>query len=208
MKSITDASLPLRCQSPGYLKQTLYAVAVMFGLSVCISAGATPITYSFTQGGFDDGATVTGTFTGGDFNSNGYLESFDGEVTGFSMHFSGNSLVAAFSLDFADLGGLIYDLNGGPLLGDETSGGMEGIGGTGPEYQPYAVGPGPFRLCDGTHACGFVSNADDTARSFTSEAVVVTSPLQSVPGPSGLGMMALGLIGIGFLGKKSRKDKS
>ena len=89
----------------------------------------TPVTlidFTFLQDGFTDGATVTGTFSGTDNDADGQLSSFVGEVTAFSMTFSGNALVPVFSLTLADLFGLVYDLNGGPL-GDGLDLDIEGI---------------------------------------------------------------------------------
>lgn len=91
-------------------------------LVVCInSVNAAPIVYNFSQAGFDEGASVTGMFTGEDLNGDGQLSNFDpdnfnidtGEITDFIMDFSGNSLVSPFSLGFADLHGFAYDLDGG-----------------------------------------------------------------------------------------------
>lgn len=183
-------------------KPWLAAIALCIGITWAASAGATAITYHFTEGGFDDGATVTGTFTGADLNSDGELTYAIGpdELTAFSMQFSGNSLVPAFSLGLSDLGGFVWELNLGPHIGDDDVGSSEGIAGpfTGQGYALYAVGPGPFRLCDGTQACGYVSAANGN-QSFTIEPVFVTSLPNSVPEPSSLGMAIFGLLVLGGL---------
>ena len=77
--------------------------------------------YSFSQSGWTGGALVTGSFSGLDLDGDDQLNSFHGEISAFSMHFSGNGYAGAFSLGLADLHGLIYDLDGGPL-GDGVSG--------------------------------------------------------------------------------------
>ena len=86
-----------------------------------------------------------GSFTGDDLDQNGQLASFNGEISAFEMTFSGNSTVAAFSLAYPDLYGLVYDLDGGPL-GDGLSLGIEGIGADDATYI-YVAGPGPFDEC-------------------------------------------------------------
>ncbi len=117
----------------------------------------TATTFSFTEAGFTDGAQVTGTFAGSDLNNDGELSSFGGEVTDFTMSFSGNSLVSAFSLDVSHLFGLVYDLNGGPL-GDGVLLGMEGIGAVS-TGAAYIMGPGPLTACDQGIACAHVLGA-------------------------------------------------
>ena len=116
----------------------------------------TPVTatdFTFVQDGFTAGASVTGSFSGTDTNGNGQLSSFDGEITAFAMTFSGNALVPVFSLTFADLFGLVYDLNGGPL-GDGLDLDIEGIGAEDAAAQ-YAAGPGPGPLFE---VCGIGAN--------------------------------------------------
>ena len=120
-------------------------------------------TFSFTQAGFSEGATVSMTFTGTDNDIDGQISSFNGEVTAFSMSFSGNTVVPAFSLSFPDLFGLVYDLDGGPL-GDGQILGIEGVGASGPQFS-YAAGPGPVGLCGVGVICAIVSDgvSDDTS---------------------------------------------
>ena len=144
---------------------------------VGVTEGA-PGVFDFSEGGFSDGATVTGFFTGEDLDSDGQLSSFDGEITDFSMHFSGNSLVAAFSLSFSDLFGLVYDLDGGDL-GDGTDLDIEGIGAFS-FSGAYSAGPGPVALCDGSQICG-----------------VVAGPDVGVPEPATWAMLLLGFAAVG-----------
>ena len=81
--------------------------------------------YTFTQGGFAEGATITGSFVGNDSDTNGQISAFAGEVTDFNAVFSGNSVVGALTFDFADLFGLVYDLDGD--IGDGVILDIEGI---------------------------------------------------------------------------------
>ena len=112
--------------------------------------------FSFVQDGFSQGAVVTGTFSGTDANADTFLSSFDGEVTAFSMAFSGNGIVPAFTLgmDGVLFFGLLYELDGGPL-GDGLGGGLEGVASVDVVFS-YQAGPGPFALCGVGVDCGVV----------------------------------------------------
>lgn len=110
--------------------------------------------WGFSVGGWSGGGVVTGGFTGVDLDSDGQLSSFAGEVTGFGMSYGGGTIVAGFSLGFADLFGLVYDLNGG-VLGDGTTLAVEGIGAVGGSTS-FLIGPGPVGLCDTGAVCGII----------------------------------------------------
>jgi PEP-CTERM motif len=160
------------------------------------SAPASSAQYLFSQGGYAEGATLTGSFTGADGDSNGQISSFAGEVTDFSATFSGNSTVGPLSFTFADLFGLVYDLDGD--IGDGLSLDVEGIGASN-GIDTYFAGPGPLALCDGVATCGQVSNGQSATG--TTELVLVTA---GVPEPSTWAMM---LIGFGALGGALRWSK-
>jgi hypothetical protein len=118
---------------------------------VSVAAGA-PGSWTYAVGGWGGGGTVTGSFDGTDLDGDGQLSSFAGEVTGFSMSYSGGTIVGPFALTFAELFGLVYDLDGGPL-GDGTTLAIEGIGAIGAGTS-FLIGPGPFGLCGGGLGCG------------------------------------------------------
>jgi hypothetical protein len=126
---------------------------------------------------------VSGSFAGDDLDSEGQLSSFSGEVTGFTMSYSGGSIVAPFSMTFADLFGLVYDLNGGPL-GDGTTLDVEGIGAVGAGIQ-FLIGPGPVGLCGTGAICG-----------------TITGP--AVPEPATWAMM---IAGFGLVGGMARRRR-
>ena len=128
--------------------------ATDFTSSLVTVTADSPGSFSFSVGGWGGGGTVTGSFTGADVDANGQLSSFSGEVTGFGMSYSGGTVVAGFGLGFAQLFGLVYDLNGGPL-GDGTSLAIEGIGALGGGLT-FLIGPGPVGVCGGASACGII----------------------------------------------------
>jgi hypothetical protein len=136
-----------------------------------------PGRWLFEQTGFDDGGVASGFFEGTDIDADGQLSSFRGEVSGFGMSWSGNSLVPAFALDFSALFGLVYDLDGGPL-GDGLTMDVEGIGADDGVYF-YLAGPGPIFECGDAGRCGIVGSITD------------------VPAPAGLALFGLGLLGLG-----------
>ena len=138
--------------------QTAFAIPD-FSQELIAITPVTLIDFTFVQDGFTDGASVTGTFSGTDNDDNGQLSSFVGEVTAFSMTFSGNALVPAFSLTLADLFGLVYDLDGGPL-GDGLNLDIEGIGAEGGPAL-YSAGPGPFAECGIGENCAIVETVPE-----------------------------------------------
>lgn len=150
-------------------------------------AMADSVTFSFSQAGFGEGAFVSGTFTGQDIDGNGQLSSSDGEIIGFDMAFSGNSLVSAFTLDVSDLNGLVYDLDGGPL-GDGLDLAIEGIAAGNGAYD-YVAGPGPFAQCGIGIPCALIQGE---RLIFSSELIQVTA----VPLTSAIWLFGTGLVGL------------
>ncbi|MEO0437715.1 MAG: hypothetical protein AAF098_12495 [Pseudomonadota bacterium] len=137
--------------------RSLYLVGVA-SMMLAESASAQPTqTFCFFQGGFSEGAFVTGTFSGVDSQdlagnpapSDGFL--LQGELTDFSASFSGNSLVPAISFVLSDLAGFLYEADGG-TLGEQSSSEAEGIrassGGT-----IFETGIA-VAICDGSASCG------------------------------------------------------
>ncbi len=73
--------------------------------------------YTFVQTGFEGGGTVSGSFSGNDLDGDGWL--FGYELTAFTLSFSGNAQVAAFTHTKANLGGI------GWFIGDTFIGGRD-----------------------------------------------------------------------------------
>jgi hypothetical protein len=84
------------------------------------------------------------------------LSSFAGEITGFFAQYTGGTSIADIQWnDFANLFGLVYHLDGGPL-GDGTKGDIEGIGADNSSAF-FAICPGPVGLCDIGELCGEIT---------------------------------------------------
>ena len=154
------------------IKHALISLILLFASGQLLAQ-----TYTFTQDGYAEGAFVTLSFTGSDLNADTQITSFDGEITDFSMSFSGNSIVPAFSLGFADLFGLVYDDDGGPL-GDGLLLGIEGVGANGAPFS-YTAGPGPFAECGIGVDCAEVT--DGVNSDFSQELLVRGSNAIPVP---------------------------
>jgi hypothetical protein len=79
--------------------------AIIIGFMMASTAQAS--LYNFSQTGFEEGATISGSFEGNDINSNGLIQ--QDELSSFSFSWSGNSLVSAFSQNLTDLTFLSYN---------------------------------------------------------------------------------------------------
>jgi hypothetical protein len=112
--------------------------------------------FDFSVGGWDGGGLVTGSFSGSDVDLNGQLSAFVGEITAFSASYSGGAVIGPLSWVFADLFGLVYDLNGGPL-GDGLTLAIEGIGATS-GVAAFTIGPGPVAVCGTGVDCGIIDS--------------------------------------------------
>ena len=148
---------------------------------MAMSVGAQPPqTFCFFQGGFSEGAFITGTFTGIDSQdlagnpapSDGVL--LQSELTDFSASFTGNSLVPPLSFAFSDLSGFVYVADGGSL-GEQASPTAEGIrassGGT-----VFETGVA-VASCDGSADCGeFFSGGSLLDSSVAIASISTTSP--------------------------------
>ena len=177
--------------------------------TILICSNAQSATYQFYQGGFEEGASISGSFTGVDLNDDGRLTGGQNygehhEITDFSMTFSGNSIVSAtdhFSL--ANLFGLVYDLNGG-LLGDRMAGrAPEHLMTNSDPLDPNPNSRSNYGFHPGQTASlgyGFAYPSFDGPTTSSNEFITVTS----VPVPGAIYLYSLALIMLAkFRSKKS-----
>lgn len=84
---------------------------------------ADPINVDFTIGGFAEGATLAGSFTGEDTDNSGSLEQIVllfSELSEFNVTFSGNSITQTFSHGLGNLLGFSYNITSNTLNGFAT----------------------------------------------------------------------------------------
>ena len=79
--------------------------AIIIGFMMASTAQAS--LYTFSQTGFEEGASISGSFEGTDLNSSGLIQ--QDELSSFSFSWSGNSLVSAFSQSLSDLNFFSYN---------------------------------------------------------------------------------------------------
>jgi len=178
----------------------LALVGVLCGLLFAGVSHAQSERFAFTQGGFSEGAVLTGFFAGADLDGNGKLSSLEGELTDFAMHFSGNSLVPAFSIGLDGLDGLVYFLNGGPLGDEDHPTRGEGIRARMGDLT-YVIGPGPDEtalLCASNQSgCFFQAGVMVDGSEMlmqVQEAALASTRAYAVPLAGWLGWMLMGLL--------------
>ena len=169
-------------------------VLTAFAGALLLSNPATAAVFTFTQGGYADGATVTGSFAGSDLNHDGEISLYDGEVSAFSADFSGNTILGALHFGYGDLNGLVYDGDG--LLGDGTTGELEGLVANGASAA-FGIGTGAYATCDGVSQCAYIS--DGVNADFSSQGLAVTT--SAVPEPTTWTMLILGFAVIAARGR-------
>ncbi|CAG1022909.1 PEP-CTERM sorting domain-containing protein [Methylomonas sp. LL1] len=178
----------------------LLSIAAVAGLIFSASA-ANAALYTFTQTGFTGGATITGAFEGEDLNHDGYIKGATffaeglSEISAFSVSFSGNAFVSAFSQAYTDLTLFGFDISR-TAMGNAA---VEGIAtnwfeGTG-RYQ-YLTGVGVNGAQD-----GYVVDTLTGIYDGSPNLVSVTPAAVPVPGAVWLFGSAL----MGFIGLKRRK---
>ena len=123
------------------LRAHLHGVAALAATTAAL-LGGTPshaADYSFSQGGFDGGASVSGSFAGDDGDGDGWL--FQYELDKFSLSFSGNTLVNAFTHSYANgsgPGNFAYRI-GSPTFDAQPYGGLWTLGEDGDNDGPNTV---------------------------------------------------------------------
>ena len=193
-----------------YIKSITFVIA-----AIVLSTNSKAAMYDFYQGGFTDGAFVSGTFTANDLDFDNQISTFEdaGELTDFTMSFSGNSIVSAFSVDFSTSNTeLVYDLSDGVFIGDDlfpsNPEAAEGIAVTSLADAPL-FGSGqavdalsftfPLSLifCGQGGECGLISGFGDSELGvFDVTYEMATVSVSSVPVPAAVWLFGSGLLGL------------
>ena len=89
---------PVSAHSRAYMATLVQAVsASLIAAAMGTASTAHASSYLLHQGGFAEGSEVSIAFNGTDLNQDGFISSWDDELTGATLNFSGTSQVAAFS---------------------------------------------------------------------------------------------------------------
>lgn len=158
------------------------------GMMTLASFSANAATYTFSQNGFSGGGVITGSFDAVDINNDGQIHFFNNEVTGFSLAFTGDTIVEGFTHTFSDFGGLVYDIDSG-FIGDGPNNGGEGLASNwfGISGFEYASGMGATGTLGGR-----VINIATGAISSSANLISVTA----VPIPAAAWLLGSGLLGL------------
>ncbi|RZL34863.1 MAG: PEP-CTERM sorting domain-containing protein [Rubrivivax sp.] len=167
-----------------------FTLTAIVALAAALAQPAQAGTFLFTQGGYAEGATVTGHFSGSDLDGDGWLHGY--ELTDFQLSWSGNRAVESFSLGFDDRSGLEYELSTGSLAH------MAGVSqnGEGVRYFSYDSMGWPSYQIPGT-----VTDERLGLASMTWEPLQVTA---AVPEPHSLALLMGGLAFIGLWSQRRR----
>jgi hypothetical protein len=179
------------------LKSLFMALALAVG-----SLSTQAATYSFSQTGFTGGGLLSGSFSGADINLDGILDFSANEISAFSLSFTGGTSVSAFTLGYGDLFGLVFKINAGNFIGDDTTtAGSEGIGAFNDQYT-YVSGVGPMtELGLGGGQGALIMDASSSPLT-SSTSVIEISP---VPEPESYAMLLAGLGMMGFVARRRAK---
>ena len=179
--------------------RTLPVLAIL-GALTCWSSmvSADPIKVDFEITGFEKNATISGWFTGDD--SIGFFPGILGiaEVTAFELIWSGNSITPGFTHGIADLTSLIYNIGSNSLdLLTSNSGGAF-------FSTPSASLFGPIAVVNGSQSpsCFWRFCGRDPDKQIEIRPGVTTTV--KVPEPATLTLFGIGLIAIGFAGRRRR----
>lgn len=157
-------------------------------LAVAATTAAQAQSYTFSQTGYADGATLTGAFSGHDDDGDGVLIGI--ELSDFGFHFSGNRAIESFSHGMDNRAGFVFD------IASQT---LQHMASTGPddtralEYDAFGW--------PGFHIPGRVTDNRTGLISITWERLEV-SPVGAVPEPQTAAMLLAGLLVVGRLARR------
>ena len=158
------------------------------------------IPFTFTQGGYSGGGMVTGTFEAiGDFSTIGGNNVGTQEVRDFTLSFTGDSIVADFTLSRSNLAGLTYIIGSG-FLGEVTA--------QGPIFQ-WDKGTGTSPVLGGQvfhrfdRVIGVISTTQEGAVVVQGTPIPDPPPSTSVPEPATMFLLGIGLIAGAAFRKKT-----
>jgi hypothetical protein len=180
---------------------------LMIAAGLLLSASsANAALYTFSQTGFDEGASISGSFQGIDLDHDGILKGgmLNGaiqEISAFTLSFSGNSIVSAFTHTLADLTVLNYRLPGANTTLGESN--PEGIATRWFDTTGFLYVSGV--AANGQQGGGIINwNASSGGDIYTESPNLISVTLAAVPVPGAVWLFGSALVGL--TGLKRRKD--
>lgn len=179
----------------------IFKTVLLAGLFFSATSANALQSYTFTQDGFAGGGSITGSFSGNDLNSDGFIQgaTFNpgglSEITSFSVSWSGNAAIPAFSQTSSDLTFFSFD-TAKSTLGQVSPEGIatNWFGTSG--YQ-YLAGQGV-----NSYNGSYVVNAETLVNVETFGAINV-SPVAAVPLPGAAWLFGPALISLFRLKRRS-----
>ncbi|OAI20268.1 hypothetical protein A1359_21230 [Methylomonas lenta] len=179
----------------------IFKIALLAGLFFSATSAHALQSYIFTQDGFAGGGSITGSFAGNDLNSDGFIQGaiFNAgglsEITSFSVSWSGNDTIPAFSHTSSDLTFFSFD-TAKSTLGQVNPEGIatNWFGLTG--YQ-YLTGQGV-----NSYNGSYVVNAE-TLVNVETFGLINVAPVTSVPLPGAAWLFGPALLSVFRLKRRS-----
>lgn len=153
-----------------FQKLSVLTAVSLLGFGVMKTDSAQAATFNFTQGGFEGGGTLSGTFTGEDLNNDGFIDNgFRGgpnELSAFSVSLSGSSILgSSVSASLADT--LIQFRY---VIGAGAQGFSASAGGTFLVVATNIPGISVFAIATGTGTSSIGGGGVSVVAEFTSDA--------------------------------------
>lgn len=153
-------------------------------------------TFVFQQTGFFEDAVVTGSFSGIDDNGDGWLLPY--EVSGFTLSFSGNSIVGAFTHSMANgaASGITYQL-GSPTILKFPYGGFSTVGGLGDNDSADTIRYSMWEW-QAEYYPGAITDEHRLITTYTEELMQISAVPEAATGS----LMVAGLLAVGGLARR------
>ena len=213
------------------MKKIPTLAASLLALSAQQSYAST--TYNFYQPGWTSGGIISGSFTGDDLDSDGFISSFDDEITDFTVSMTGSSNATHnTSWNTSNIWGIVFNITADKFLGNDGEGIGEGFGmfaDANNNNLNYYSGYGPNGKLGGNLYTGPANGSpfdetgwtsvDETPLAIMFDTTAITSasyiaaandlglPSSAIPEPSTYGLIGIAALGVAFAARR-RKIKS
>lgn len=196
-----------------FQKLSVLTAVSLLGFGVMKTDSAQAATFNFTQGGFEGGGTLSGTFTGEDLNNDGFIGNgvlSDNELSDFSLSFSGNSIITdSATASLSNLTTFRYAIGSPQGFSDSAGGGFSAISIFLPGNRILIIGSGRSVGVvggGGVTSVTVFSNTGSIANRVSSNQPVQVSEVtsKSVPEPNISAVAGLTVLGLSAFLKRRR----